>query len=379
MMPTPAAAPAVCDRREHSPPRPRSAAPTEKSKCQLPALYHLIRHSSFLIPLLALCATPLPAQDRIHLKDGRVAQGRILNLAKPLISFELQLPGVQGSAKREFDADLIDFIDFAPLPGETEALANPSDPKNQDTLLQLWQQKSVHLAWPANNAGDIGLTLAGQLLQKTEPELIERALRIYALVEKDDWDETRRAKAKTGRLRSLIALKRIDEAIQEAQTIARESEDPAVLIEAQIVIAKADFEKLKRFDQDHPRWDQDDELATQRARLYHQVLDQFLHTPLFHGSVEDRAAEALWQVIQVHQYNREALPALDRARDLLQLYPKTPQAAQAQNLLAAAGSEPGAPPQPPADERAAPDAGPREPTPRSQDLPANIQEPLEER
>lgn len=246
---------------------------------------------------------------------------------------ELQLPGVRGSAKREFDAELVDFIDFAPLPGEAEALAHPADPKQQEVLLKLWQEKSVHLPWPANNAGDIGLALADELFKQARPETLERAFRIYSLVEKDDWDAARRAKAKTGRLRSLIGLKRIDEAIHEAQIVARESEDPAVLIEASLVIAKADFEKLKRFDSDHPRWDQDDELTAERTRLYHQALDQFLHTPLFHGSVEDRAAEALWQVIEVHRYAKEALPAFDRARDLVQLYPKTPEAAQAQKLL----------------------------------------------
>lgn len=323
----------------------------------------LTSHASRLTTLHCLLITALlitssaTAQDRVHLKDGRVAQGRLLNLAKPLISMELQLPGVRGFAKREFDAELVDFIDFAPLPGEAEALAQPADPKQQETLLQLWQQKSVHLPWPANNAGDIGLALADQLLKKTEPELIERAFRIYSLIEKDDWDDARRAKAKTGRLRSLIGLKRIEEAIQEAQIVARESEDPAVLIEAQLVIAKADLEKLKRFDLDHPRWDQDDELTEERTQLYQQVLDQFLHTPLFYGSIEDRSAEALWHVIEVHQYNQEALLALDRARDLIQLYPKSPQAALAQKLLPT--TEPNAstpPPKPDSPQPLPPDA-----------------------
>ncbi len=304
-----------------------------------PAILHSpisILQSSLVFCLLAVLLLPAPAQDRVHLKDGRVAQGRILNLARPLISMDLQLPGVRGSAKREFDAELVEFIDFAPLPGEAEALANPADTKQQEVLLKLWQEKSVHLSWPANNAGDIGLALADQLLKQTGPEPVERAFRIYSLVEKDDWDEARCTRAKTGRLRSLIALKRVDDAIKEAQIVARESEDPALLIEANMVIAKADFEKLKRFDLDHPRWDQDDELTAERTRLCHQVLDQFLHTPLFHGSVEDRSAEALWQVVAVHQYLKEATPALDRARDLAQLYPKTPEAAQAKALLDAA-------------------------------------------
>jgi hypothetical protein len=187
--------------------------------------------------------------------------------------------------------------------------------------------------WPSNNAGDIGLSLADRLLEQRDAEMIERGFRIYSLIEKDDWDEARKNRAKTGRLRSLIALGRIEEAIKEAQVMARESEDPALLIEAQQVIAKADFEKLRRFEEENPRWDQDEELTEERWKLYQQVLDQFLHTPLFYGSVEDRSAQALWQVIEVHQFAKEAGLALERARDLVQLYPKTPEAAKAKTLL----------------------------------------------
>ena len=287
----------------------------------------------FIALIAFLLACRAGAQDRVHMKDGRIAQGRILNLATSKISMELQLPGVSGFSKRDFDPELVRFIDFAPLPGEAEALANPSDPKQQETLLKLWQEKSVRLPWPSNNAGDIGLVYADSLLKASSPELIERAFRIYSLIEKDDWDEARKDKAKTGRLRSLILLGRIEEAINEAQIVARESEDPDLLIEARQVIAKAEFEKLKRFENEHPRWDQDDELTEARTGLYQQVLDQFLHTPLFHGSVETRAAESLWQVIEVHQFAKEASLALERARDLVQLYPKTPEAAKAQALL----------------------------------------------
>lgn len=301
---------------------------------------HAFRRRAVALLLTLAASINVSAQDRLHLKDGRVAQGRILNLARPLISMELQLPGVVGSAKRDIPAAEVEFIDFAPLPGEAEALAAPGDPKQQDMLLKLWQEKSVRLPWPANNAGDIGLALADQLLATAEPEPVERAFRIYSLVEKDDWDQARRNRAQTGRLRCLIQLKRVEDAIAEARSVARDSEDPALLIEAQFVIAQADFEKLRRFQTEHPRWEQDDELTAERTQLYHQVLDQFLHTPLFHGSSEDRAAQALWQVIEVHQFAGEPLLALEHARDLLRLYPKTPEAARAQPLVDAAPKKP---------------------------------------
>ena len=131
-----------------------------------------MRQAQVTLMLCCLLASSAAAQDRVHLKDGRIAQGRILNLATSKISMELQLPGVTGFSKREFDPELVNFIDFAPLPGEAEALANPSDAKQQEVLLKLWQEKSVRLPWPANNAGDIGLAYADEVLKKATPELV---------------------------------------------------------------------------------------------------------------------------------------------------------------------------------------------------------------
>ena len=100
------------------------------------------------------------------------------------------------------------------------------------------------------------------------------------------------------------------------------------------MLAQADFEKLKKFETANPRWADDDDLKAERGRLYHQVLDQFLHAPLFHGSAEEKAAESLWGAVQVHQFAREPALAAERARDLLELYPASPQAAQARAIAA---------------------------------------------
>ena len=286
----------------------------------------------FIVSLLT-ALTPVVAEDVLHLTDGRVFHGSIRNLASSQIQMEVKLPGVSGSAQRSFETHAVDFIDFAPLPGETEALADPSNPAMQDRLFEFWRQKSVRLAWPTNNAGQIGLAYADGLLDSRDPDLIDRAFRIYSLIEKDDWDAARRALAQRGRLRALIRLGRVDEAIREAQQVARESEDPALVIEAQHVLAAAAFEKLKRFDQQHPRWDQDSDLEAERDGLYQETLDGFLHTPLFHGSVETPSAAALWQVVQVHLYMKEPALALAHAQDILHLYPQMPEAQPAKKLL----------------------------------------------
>jgi len=299
-----------------------------------------------LLSLVVMLATGLHAQDVIHLQDGRSMRGKIQRLANQSIALLEILPSGIGSAQRTLPVDTVKFIDFAPLPGEAEALANPANAAMQKRLMELWQEKSVNLRWPTNNAGLIGLTLAQELMKQTDPGLIERAFRIYSLMEKEDWDTGRRDIAKKSKLRALIALKRLDEAIAEARQLAASDEDPAILLEARLVLAEADFGKLKLFETDHPRWMEDEELTQQRTKLYHQVLDQFLDAPLFHGSIEDKAAESLWGAILVHQFAKEPKLAADRARDLIELYPNTPQAALARPIAAPAKASPSPTPPP---------------------------------
>ena len=284
--------------------------------------------------LLTSLAVPLWAQDVVHLQDGKKRSGKIQRLSSQGIVMLEVLPGI-GSAQRSIPMDQIRFIDFAPLSGEEEALANPASESMKKRLGELWQEKSVHLQWPTNNAGKIGLTFAEELFKESEPAAFERCIRIYGLIEKEDWDLERRAVAKKGRLRCLIALKRLDEAIAEARQMVTDDDDPALLLEARLVLAQADFERLKLLEQDHPKWTEDKDLVEERTKLYHDVLDQFLNAPLFHGSIEDKAAESLWGAVQVHQFAKEPRLAAEKARDLIELYPGTPQAQLAKPLAAA--------------------------------------------
>ncbi|MCB1211962.1 MAG: hypothetical protein KDK97_21755 [Verrucomicrobiales bacterium] len=290
------------------------------------------------LSILLMMPLLIHAEDVVHLNDGKILRGKILRLATPLVTMEMQLPGGVGSAKRDFDPSLIKFIDFEPFPGEAEALAQTETADGQKRLWEIWQEKSINLKWAQNNSGLLGLTLAQRLLKQSDPFLLERALRIFIQIENDDWDEERQAEAKKGRLRALIALQRVDEAITEARALANDSEDPSLLLEARQVLAMADFERLKAFEKEHPRWMDDDDLTDERTRLYHDVLDQFLHAPLFNGSVDDKAAEALWSVVQLHLFAKEPTLAAQHARDLLELYPNSPFAEKAKPLAAPAPS-----------------------------------------
>jgi hypothetical protein len=287
----------------------------------------------FLLVVVTMLPWMVVALDRVHLTDGKVMEGEILNLAEAGLSMNLRLPGVSGFAKREVAVDTVDFIDFSPIPGLEEAMANPKDAGQQAVMLKLWQEHSVRLRWPTNPIGKMGLVFAEALYEGGGNDLVERAMRIYALIEKEDWDELRRARAKSGRLRCLIRLQRFDEAIVEARQMAEETDDPRLVIEAGLVIAEGDFAKFKAFEEKHPRWDQDDELTEERIKRYHALLDQFLQAPLFYGAVEDLAARGLWRAVEVHQYVQEPLLAVERARDLVKLYPQAEEAVLAKKLL----------------------------------------------
>ena len=140
-----------------------------------------------MLPLL------IHAEDVVHLNDGKILRGKILRLATPLVTMELQLPGGVGSAKRDFDPSLIKFIDFAPFPGEAEALAQAATAEGQKRLWEIWQEKSINLKWAQNNSGQLGLTLAQQLLKQRGVGAIDK-IRV-------DLEPERRAEmvARTGR------------------------------------------------------------------------------------------------------------------------------------------------------------------------------------
>lgn len=300
-----------------------------------------------LARLLCLVTTAAAAQDVVHLQDGRALHGRLERLASREIVLVETLPGGRGTARRNLLPDNIRFIDFSPLPGEAEALADPV--KQERRLLELWQEKSVHLGRPASNAGAIGLALQRECLRHDDSLLAERALRIGDLVAREDWDPRRRAEARRGCLRALLKLRRLDEAVAEAERLARSEDDPDLLLEAGLVLAQAEFERLREFETAHPRWRDDEAHAVERTRLYHRSLDLFLRLPLFHGSAEERAAEALWGAVQVHRFTGEAEAVRERTNDLLALYPNTAAAKQALQppSTASPAAHPNSPPAPP--------------------------------
>jgi len=227
----------------------------------------------------------------------------------------------------------VSSIDFAQDPARDRILARPA-PSDLLQLAEYWKSLQPFLAVPKSPAGPVGRTYAGLLLASGVPGNAETALGIFSQIERDTWDEADRTAAREGRLRTMIATGRANEAVEEAKKIAGLSEDPAVLIEAKFILASAAHGQLKKLEEDNPRWDQDIYIRPERARLYNEALDLYLYPALFFGSEIEPAARGLSGALEVYRFGGDTANAVETARDLVTLYPATSYAKAAGEYLA---------------------------------------------
>ncbi len=289
-----------------------------------------------MVAVVAMSGSSLAQEaDVVHLKDGTTMAGQIEVITDDFVDVRTTVSiggGKMASAKRQFKMAQVDYIDFAPLPGEVEALEKP-DPPGTQALAELWKQRRMHVHRPNSTAGQLGLLVAQEYLKSDSDYDFKLALDLYVTLENEAWkDETRNA-AREGRLRALIALKRLDEAMAEARKLAAESEDSRMLIEAKFVLARADFEKLKQLVEDNPKWLEDDIVRPEIEALYHSTADQFLFPYLFHGTESESAARGLMSAASVYSLFEKFTLANACAEDVIALYSQTSHAEQAKKLL----------------------------------------------
>lgn len=275
------------------------------------------------------------AEDVLYLKDGKVIRCEITALTDNVLTYRTSIDlgnGRTASAEPTISPTAVDYIEFGPLPGEAAALADPVAAA-LDTIRQIWDEKSRHLHRARSNAGQLGLLYGDKLLGEPESFQWDFALSVFDRIIERDWSADHRLAARTGRLRALIQLGRLDTAIIEARQLAGESDDPRMLIEARHAIARADFEKLKQLETDHPKWEEDDTIRPERERLYHGVVDEFLWPYLFHGTEEALAARGLMAAAEAHRFAGKLSEATACLQDVLTLYPDTSSAEPARTLL----------------------------------------------
>ena len=172
------------------------------------------------------------------------------------------------------------------------------------------------------------------MLLTKDPAKAASALELFTLIEQKSWSDDDKARAKQGRLRSMVATGRATEAIDQAKQLAAESEDPEILIEANYIMAQSADKDLKTFLEENPRWEQDSTVIDRRHELYNRVLELYLYPALFYGSDNERAARGLWGAVGVYRASNQLPLAIETSRDIAVLYPATTEAKLAQDFLA---------------------------------------------
>jgi hypothetical protein len=171
-------------------------------------------------------------------------------------------------------------------------------------------------------------------LRTGKPGDAATALAVFSEIEKLSWSDDDTTLARQGRLRAMVATGDAASAVTEALELAKVSEDPAVLVEAKFILAEAADKQLRKLIEDNPRWEEDVNVVPERARLLNEALDLYLFPYLFFGSETQAATRGLWGAIGVHDFLGDKVLAREAARDLVAIYPGTPQARLASDFLA---------------------------------------------
>ena len=269
------------------------------------------------------------AQDIIVLKNGRKADCKIIDFTTDAVKISYRADATAAPAERLIPLAEVDYIEPAPLPGETEARATAIREGRSEPLMIYWVKHLPWLSRPRTNGGEIGLTYAELLTRVNTADRRERALKIYGQIEAADWSAERRGRAQAGRLRVMLRQGRTTEVRPQAEALLQKSGDPRVLIELRHVMAEASAAALTQLEKDHPRWQEEDDLVPQHTQLLNEAFDGYLYPHLFHGAEEDLAARGLWAAAQLSTSQNIGTQAAEWATDLTQLYQTSPEATAA--------------------------------------------------
>lgn len=252
-------------------------------------------------------------------------------------TFKLEVPlsvGPSGATARvAVPRAQVSRIEFAPNEARERLIASPTAASAVALNIE-WLRWQAFLPVPKSPAGAIANAYATALLATNDPKNAATALDVFSRVERDGWSDADRETAKQGRLRAMIATGHAADAVNEAKELAKESDDPTVLIEAKFILAEAAFASLKKLVDDNPCWTEDVLVRPEHDRLYNEALDLYLHPYLFLGSETDAAARGLWGAVQVYRFGGDDAEAVESARDLTRLYAGTKYAKLATDYLA---------------------------------------------
>jgi hypothetical protein len=298
-----------------------------------PRLIIALLTAGFAWPVGSAVAQVSEVSDTIFMSDaaGTRRVGRIVGIDENSLKVQMTLPN-GAVATVGVPRSQVSRVEFAPNAALTKLIASPAA-ANAGTLGTEWQKWKPFLAIPKSPAAAVGNAYASALLSTGDVKLAPQALEIFKSIEQSAWSEADEGIAKQGRLRALVATGHAADAVAEAEALAREAEDPTVLIEAKFILAEAAQQKLRKLVEDNPRWSEDPVVRPEHDRLTNEALDLYLHPYLFLGSETDAASRGLWGAVQIYQFTGDKLNAIESARDLTALYAGTRYAALAKEYL----------------------------------------------
>lgn len=274
------------------------------------------------------------AQDTLFMNDAGETRrtARVVGVDDRFFRIETVL-GAGATATVSVPRGDVARIEFAPDPA-LDALLDQATAEDLGRVELLWRRWEPFVSVPKSPAGRVANVYAQLLLATDDPEDAKRALAMLEAIAPELWDDGENLLVKQNRLRAMVATGQAAAAIEEAKELARDSEDPAVLIEAKFILAEAAHEELRQLVANNPRWEEDVNVRPERARLINDSLDFYLYPYLFYGSESDAAARGLWGAVEVYESTGDGRNALEAARDIAALYPDSRYAARAAAVVA---------------------------------------------
>lgn len=289
-----------------------------------------MKHALRVLFVLAL-ATGAQAQDVVHMKDGSTRNVKVTALEGDTLRISSPVAGV-GVATTTVKRDAVERVVFGPDPA-LEALEQNITASFAAQARVRWQSLEPYLDLPESRAGQAGCVLGETLLLLPETPRHEEALALFQRIETQAWSPADRERAKRGRLAAMLKLGRLEEASREAEEIAATAEDPALLLETKLLLAKARLATLRQLLEDNPRWDQDPPVRAERSKLVNEAADLALFPFLFHGTSRPQAARGLALMMELYGLTGDEKAAREVATDLVEIYPETPEAKNAAGTL----------------------------------------------
>jgi hypothetical protein len=269
--------------------------------------------------------TKRPEQDAIHWKDparGGALQVRIMEVTDKGVSLHKTL--ASGLVARTVPLADLAGVSFTLAPVEQRLLRNPVAAA-VPALRVLWKARSVTLGMESSNVADVGIALAKALRMSNEATAFDEAAALLDIILGKEPSDHRKGVVKeehqTLEMARALLVGPQEETDRVAWKTTELDDNPEAMLMATAWLSGRHFADLQRLEEEHPRWEDDDEIRPLRLRLYNLSLDFALYPSLFQGARVVEASNGLKKAWEVHQYTHSTQLALHALEDLASLYP----------------------------------------------------------